>query len=121
MRTYFAGVFIAFIALAATPASLAQAPQEKANTEVIDKIKEEGLKRSQVMETISFLTDVHGPRLTADLVEGQHLLMEVVDHDLRLGADGVFMGLHIATELPLGLLGVELRVVLHDLSKPVIA
>jgi hypothetical protein len=30
----------------------------------IDRIKEEGLKRSQVMETLSYLTDVIGPRLT---------------------------------------------------------
>src|SRR3954452_7124428 len=39
-------------------------PAEKVDTEVVNKIKEEGLKKSQVMETISFLTDVHGPRLT---------------------------------------------------------
>ena len=65
MRTHFAGVFIAFITLAVPSALLAQAPQEKADTAIIDKIKEEGLKRSQVMETISFLTDIHGPRLTA--------------------------------------------------------
>ncbi|MEZ6134596.1 MAG: M20/M25/M40 family metallo-hydrolase [Pirellulaceae bacterium] len=31
---------------------------------MVDKIKQEGLERSQVMETISYLTDVHGPRLT---------------------------------------------------------
>src|SRR5438093_10021797 len=46
-----------------TPGS-AQAPRERVDTEVINKIKEEGLKKSKVMETISFLTDVHGPRLT---------------------------------------------------------
>src|SRR5262245_33944786 len=45
--------------------SLAQTPRERVDTEVINKIKEEGLKNSKVMETISFLTDVHGPRLTA--------------------------------------------------------
>lgn len=42
-----------------------QSPAEKVDLEVVAKIREEGLKRSQVMETISFLTDVHGPRLTA--------------------------------------------------------
>src|SRR5688572_6110305 len=42
-----------------------QAPVEKVDLEVVAKIKEEGLKRSKVMETISYLTDVHGPRLTA--------------------------------------------------------
>src|SRR5262247_541094 len=65
--------------------------------------------------------DHHGPRLAANLLLGQHLLMEVVDHDFRLGVDGVFMGLHIATELPLGLLGIKLWVVLHRLGQPVIA
>jgi hypothetical protein len=42
----------------------AQAPQEKVDTQTIEKIKEEGLKRSQVMEIISYMTDVHGPRLS---------------------------------------------------------
>ncbi len=41
----------------------AQSP-ERIDPEVISKIKEEGLSRSKAMETISFLTDVHGPRLT---------------------------------------------------------
>ena len=37
---------------------------ERVDTAMIEKIKEEGLKRSKVMETISYITDVHGPRLT---------------------------------------------------------
>ena len=37
---------------------------EKVDTAVISKIKEEGLKNSQVMEILSYLTDVYGPRLT---------------------------------------------------------
>src|SRR4029450_4692763 len=45
-------------------AASAQAPREKVDLEVVAKIKEEGLKRSKVMETLSFLTDVYGPRLT---------------------------------------------------------
>src|SRR5437016_4642448 len=45
--------------------AVAQAPRERVDNEVIAKIKEEGLKRSKAMETISYLTDVHGPRLTA--------------------------------------------------------
>lgn len=32
--------------------------------EVIDRIKDEGMNRSQVMQTLSYLTDVIGPRLT---------------------------------------------------------
>src|SRR2546423_4790536 len=41
-----------------------QPPQEKVDLEMIAKIKAEGLERSQVMETLSYLTDVYGPRLT---------------------------------------------------------
>jgi hypothetical protein len=41
------------------PASL-----EKVDLDAIYRIKDEGLNRSQVMETLSYLTDVHGPRLT---------------------------------------------------------
>ncbi|MGC4020818.1 MAG: M20/M25/M40 family metallo-hydrolase [Cyclobacteriaceae bacterium] len=37
---------------------------EKVDTAVISKIKEEGLKHSKVMDILSMLTDVHGPRLT---------------------------------------------------------
>ncbi|MFN0280106.1 MAG: M20/M25/M40 family metallo-hydrolase [Pyrinomonadaceae bacterium] len=36
-----------------------------ASKEDIDKIKDEGLNRSQVMQTLSYMTDVIGPRLTA--------------------------------------------------------
>ncbi|MEK6320163.1 MAG: M20/M25/M40 family metallo-hydrolase [Acidobacteriota bacterium] len=39
-------------------------PQEKFDQDAITKIKEEGMKRSQVMDTLSYLTDVPGPRLT---------------------------------------------------------
>ena len=42
----------------------AQGPQEKVDLEAINKIKDEGLKRSQVMELLSYMTDVYGPRLT---------------------------------------------------------
>lgn len=42
----------------------ARAPQEKVDLDAISKIKEEGLKRSQLMDVLSFLTDVQGARLT---------------------------------------------------------
>src|SRR4051812_10183341 len=58
-------VALVLLALLIGPRAVAQAPRERVDTEVVNKIKEEGLKRSKVMETISFLTDVHGPRLTA--------------------------------------------------------
>jgi carboxypeptidase Q len=39
-------------------------PQEQLDTASIQKIRDEGLNRSQVMETMFWLTDRHGPRLT---------------------------------------------------------
>lgn len=50
--------------LASGVAVSAGAPQEKFDQNAITKIKEEGMKRSQVMDTLSYLTDVPGPRLT---------------------------------------------------------
>jgi hypothetical protein len=52
----------------AKTAAKTAAPTTKAatttSTDPIERIKEEGLKRSQVMATLSYLTDVIGPRLT---------------------------------------------------------
>ena len=49
-------------ALVAVPA--AQAPVEKLDFAAISQIRDEGLNRSQVMDHISWLSDVYGPRLT---------------------------------------------------------
>jgi len=38
--------------------------QEKVDTTMVSKIKKEGFDNSQVMDILSMLTDVHGPRLT---------------------------------------------------------
>jgi hypothetical protein len=38
--------------------------REKIDTAMVAKIKDEGLNRSQVMDILSMLTDVYGPRLT---------------------------------------------------------
>lgn len=38
--------------------------QDKVDTAVVSRIKEEGFKHSQVMSILAMLTDVHGPRLT---------------------------------------------------------
>jgi carboxypeptidase Q len=43
---------------------VAQMPQEKVDLDAIYKIKDEGLNRSQVMNTVGYLTDVYGGRLT---------------------------------------------------------
>lgn len=64
LRRKIAGVLLISAFLLPT-ASLAQtAPVYNAPKEVIDKIKDEGLNRSQVMQTLSYLSDVIGPRLT---------------------------------------------------------
>src|SRR5919108_871967 len=52
-----------FVLLLAIPI-VAQGPQEKVDLDAIYKIKDEGLNRSQVMDTLSYLTDVYGGRLT---------------------------------------------------------
>jgi carboxypeptidase Q len=41
-----------------------QIPQERVDLDAIYKIKDEGLNRSQVMDLLSYLTDVYGARLT---------------------------------------------------------
>jgi hypothetical protein len=56
---------IAFIALAIVAAlALPEAQTEKLDFATIGRIRDEGLNRSQVMDHISWLSDVYGPRLT---------------------------------------------------------
>ncbi|MGH1363985.1 MAG: M28 family metallopeptidase [Calditrichia bacterium] len=59
MRT----IFTAFMCLFFTFTSSIIA-EEKVDLEVVNKIRYEGLKNSQVMDIAFYLTDVHGPRLT---------------------------------------------------------
>jgi hypothetical protein len=56
--------FVLVVWLAAGSVGRAQSPPEKVDADAVAKIKDEGLKRSQVMDLISTMTDVHGPRLT---------------------------------------------------------
>ncbi len=58
--TGIAGVLMLAVASAA---AWAQAG-EQVDLEAVYKIKDEGLQRSEVMETLGYLTDIHGPRLT---------------------------------------------------------
>jgi hypothetical protein len=67
VRRYAAIVLL--LVLVISPAALiaqqpAQTPAADPN-DPINRIKEEGMKRSQVMQTLSYLSDVIGPRLTA--------------------------------------------------------
>lgn len=53
----------AFLLTAGAPATTAQST-EPVDLESIQRLKEEGFERSQVMDTAWWLTEVHGPRLT---------------------------------------------------------
>jgi hypothetical protein len=58
---------VALFALATLPGAFAQAPPLESpakTTDAISRIRDEGLNRSQVMETLSHLTEAIGPRLT---------------------------------------------------------
>jgi carboxypeptidase Q len=43
---------------------LAPAAHERIDLDAVYRIKDEGFQRSQVMDTVSYLTDINGPRLT---------------------------------------------------------
>src|SRR3954464_14528096 len=53
-----------FSCLIATGMSLPSFAQETVNPAIVQKIREEGLNHSKVMETAFYLTDVAGPRLS---------------------------------------------------------
>ena len=59
-------VVVAALAVApvATQVAVQAQSTEPVDYDAIHKIKDEGLSRSQVMDIMSWLTDVHGPRLT---------------------------------------------------------
>jgi hypothetical protein len=81
-RTLHASTVLALLLTAALAGPWAQAPSpsravapapgataagtlpEGLDLDAVYVIKQEGLERSQVMETLSYLTDIHGPRLT---------------------------------------------------------
>jgi hypothetical protein len=59
MRQLCLAAAVLFGALAPT-----QGPPERLDLDALQKIRDEALSRSQLMETVSYLTDVIGPRLT---------------------------------------------------------
>ena len=63
----------------------------------------------------------HRAGLAADLVQRQHLLVEMIDHDLDLAADRMVIALDIVPQFLGGALGVEFRVGVDGLDQPVIA
>lgn len=67
IRRQFAALLL-LLALLVPYAALAQQPQAQPQLDPNDpiaKIRDEGLNRSQVMQTLAYLSDVIGPRLTA--------------------------------------------------------
>ena len=63
LRRKFIGVFLLYAFL--LPAfTFGQTTVYNAPNEVLDKIKDEGMNRSQVMKTLGYMSDVIGPRLT---------------------------------------------------------
>lgn len=63
-KRYTAILLTILISVASGVAVNAQNPQEQFDQGAIDKIREEGMKHSQVMDTLSYITDVPGARLT---------------------------------------------------------
>ncbi len=61
-KALFTPIAIALIISLTAGAQVAQV--EKVDLEMMKKIREEGMQRSQVMEMLSWMTDVNGPRLT---------------------------------------------------------
>jgi carboxypeptidase Q len=64
IRRQFAATLLLFV-LVVPYAAFGQQPQQPAEDPTIARIKDEGMNRSQVMQTLSYLSDVIGPRLTA--------------------------------------------------------
>jgi carboxypeptidase Q len=60
MRSLFVLCSIFFL----TGLAIAQIPQEKFDSAAVVQIRDEGLNRSHVMEYLTYLTDVYGPRLS---------------------------------------------------------
>jgi hypothetical protein len=78
------------LVLAAIPS--AQPVAEKLDLAMIAKIRDEGLKRSQVMDHISWLSDVYGPRLT-----GAAGIRQAADWTLKKFAEWGLANPHLET------------------------
>jgi hypothetical protein len=63
-QLFMAGISVLVMSVLFTLPVTGQLQQEKVDMSAMSKIRDEGLQRSKVMETASYLTDVFGPRLT---------------------------------------------------------
>jgi carboxypeptidase Q len=57
-------LFFALLTNAFSVAVPAQTPQPSPTPDAVERIKDEGVNRSRLMETVEYITDVIGPRLT---------------------------------------------------------
>ena len=64
LRRYATVFFVILSIISPGAVARGQAQQEKIDIEAITKIKDEEMKHSQIMDILSYLTDVSGPRLT---------------------------------------------------------
>src|SRR5437762_2157310 len=82
----FAALFTVLLILRST----AEGPIEKIDLDAVYRIKEEGLQRSRIMETTSYLTDVYGPRLT-----GSPEIKEAADWAQKAMKEWGFANVHV--------------------------
>ena len=57
-------IYMVMVMMTCVSLSMAQAVQEKVDSAAMAQIRDEGMNRSQVMDVLSYLSDVYGPRLT---------------------------------------------------------
>ena len=65
--------------------------------------------------------DHHRARLAADLVERDHLLLKMVDHDFGLQPDRMVMTFDVMPQLLVGALAIELGIVFDLLYELIVA
>src|SRR3977135_2542660 len=64
LKRYTTIALVVFSLLSSSVAVRAQVQPEKVDTDAMAKIREEGMKHSQVMDILSYIADVGGARLT---------------------------------------------------------
>jgi carboxypeptidase Q len=64
LKRHISVLSLVILLIGAVAPAVAQNTHDKPVADIVAKIKEEGLKHSQVMEVLSYITDVYGPRLT---------------------------------------------------------
>src|SRR5262245_7713106 len=87
-RSFLVSSAVLGLAVAALTAQSA-APTEKVDTAINDRIRAEGMTRSQIMRIEHVLTDVYGPRLTGSpnhKAAGEWAVKEMTSWGMKNGA-----------------------------------